>query len=175
MSLHYNFIIFLLAINLSAIISGCITDERILVEDTFFVSQDSIPPEEGDREEIGIDFAFDAKFAQIGIRWGIGPQREWENRPWLRSGLPVWIDAGVDEKDSANGLVLSPFDVAGGVNGVGFSIFSLEVIGNGVILSPFFSVVGELNGLNFGLMNFCADGYSVQLGAVNWRELWGRL
>jgi hypothetical protein len=128
------------------------------------------------REENGIDLELDAKYAQIGIRWGLGPEREWENRPWLKVGLPVWIDAGVgEEKDGVNGLVVSPFDVGGGVNGAGFSIFSTEIFGNGVIMSPLFSAVGELNGLNFGLVNFCSDGYSVQLGAVNWRELWGRL
>ena len=123
--------------------------------------------------------ALDTKYAQIGCCLDMDVPGEWENRPWLRIGFPFWANFGDSESGGrdggVNGLILSLYDVSGGVNGVAVAPVCCGAKCNGLVLSPLLAMAGELNGLTAGLINFCADGHGVQLGVINWRELWGRL
>ena len=136
-------------------------------------------------EEERFRLAFDTKYAQIGCCWGYAEflgeyeSGKWDNRPWLRIGFPFWVDFGDSESagrdGGVNGFLLSLYDLSGGVNGVAVAPVCCGAKCNGLVLSPLLAMAGELNGLTAGLINFCADGHGVQLGVINWRELWGRL
>ena len=125
--------------------------------------------------------ALDTKYAQIGCYFDHDLPGEWENRPWLRIGFPFWVNFGgwlrsrsvSDESPGrdggVNGLLLSLYDVSGGVNGVAVAPVCGEVKCNGLVLSPLLFFSGDLNGLSVAPANGCLDGNGVQLGVVNWR------
>lgn len=131
--------------------------------------------------------AIDTKYAQIGCYFDFDVPGEWENRPWLRIGFPFWANFGgslrsrsvSDESPGrdggVNGLLLSLYDVSGGVNGVAVAPVCGEVKCNGLVLSPLLFFSGELNGLSVAPANGCFDGNGVQIGIVNWRGAWGRI
>jgi hypothetical protein len=138
-------------------------------------------------EEERFRLAFDTEYAQIGCYLGyadyLGDDSEKrENRPCLRIGFPFWVDfgdsesAGRDGNDGGvNGLLLSLYDLSGGVNGVAVAPVCAGVKFNGLELSPLLFFSGDLNGLSVAPANGCFDGNSVQLGIVNWRGAWGRI
>ena len=131
--------------------------------------------------------ALDTKYAQIGCYFDYDVPGEWENRPWLRIGFPFWVNFGgslrsrsVSDESAGrdggvNGLLLSLYDVSGGVNGVGVAPVCVGAKCNGLVLSPLLFFSGDLNGLSVAPANGCFDGNSVQIGIVNWRGAWGRI
>ena len=136
-------------------------------------------------EEERFRFALDTEYAQVGCCWGyaefLGEYEpgEWDNRPWLRIGFPFWVDFGDSESagrdGGVNGLLLSLYDLSGGVNGVAVAPVCVGEKCNGLVLSPLLSFSIGLNGLSVAPANGCFDGNSVQIGIVNWRGAWGRI
>ena len=136
-------------------------------------------------EEERFRLAFDTKYTQIGCCWGYAEflgeyeSGKWDNRPWLRIGFPFWVDFGDSESagrdGGVNGLLLSLYDLSGGVNGVAVAPVCAGAKFNGLVLSPLLFFSGDLNGLCVAPANVCFDGNSVQIGIVNWRGAWGRI
>ncbi len=159
-----------------AAFTGCRTTGEPEAEETQADKGDNAPPPR---------LALDTKYAQIGYYLGyaeyLGEHEsgERENRPWLRIGFPFWVDFGDSEPPGrvggVNGLLLSLYDVSGGVNGVGVAPVCVGAKCNGLVLSPLLFFSGDLNGLSVAPANGCFDGNSVQIGIVNWRGAWGRI
>ena len=144
-----------------AAFTGCRTTGTSEAEEMQEGKGDNAPPPR---------LALDTKYAQIGYYLGYAEYLEHvpgerENRPWLRIGIPFWVDFGDSESPGRDG----------GVNGVAVAPVCAGAKFNGLVLSPLLFFSEYLNGLSVAPANGCFDGNSVQVGIVNWRGAWGRI